>query len=113
VEVTGLRDRHSCSYGDLVECPGCRRPIVRRLPDGRALNMDLSLHRCPDDDERGYQADLAEGIVTGRWPWYERQRRAREEAEARERDEEADQYEAWLRYRRAMGIPDAGEGELP
>ena len=116
-DVTGPRPRHQCAFGDMVECPGCQAPIVRRLPDGAPLNMDLSPHRCPQPDpaagEAGYQADLEAGVALGYWPWYPAQRRRREEAEARDRDREADEYAAWVRYRTLMGLPDAGEGELP
>jgi hypothetical protein len=98
----------------MVECPGCRQPIMRRLPDGAPFNLNVTVHDCSGDDaEAGYQADLAEGITTGAWPWYWRERREREAAEERERDEEADRYAEWVAFRRAVGIPDAGEAGLP
>jgi hypothetical protein len=106
--------RHACAFGDLVECPGCRAPIVRRIPDGRALNMDLTPHDCPrGDDEADYQAALLKGREEGVWPWYAAQRRRREEAEARERDLEAAMYAEWVDFRTRYGIPDAGEAALP
>ena len=61
----------------MVECPQvCGLPIVRRLPDGAPLNLNLTPHRCPGPDpEEGYLADLEAGIALGAWPWYPAQSR--------------------------------------
>jgi hypothetical protein len=86
-------------------------PIVRRLPDGAPLNLNLSPHRCPTPgSEEDYQAAEEAGMALGCWPWYPAQRRRREEAEARERDLEAALYADWVAFRRANGIPDSSEG---
>jgi hypothetical protein len=107
VDVIGPRPAHACAYSDMRECPlGCGAPIMRRLPDGAPFNLNLTPHWCPGPDPE-------DGPALGYWPWYPAQRRRREEAEASERDREAEEYAAWVRYRTAMGIPDAGEGELP
>lgn len=115
-EIVGpARRGHACAYSDMRECPGrCGAPIVRRLPDGAPLNLNLTPHRCPGDDpEAGYLADLEAGVEAGVWPWVEGKRRRAAQAEARERDAEAERYAAWVAYRRARGIPDAGEAEVP
>ena len=107
VEVLGPRPVHRCAYGPLTECPqGCGAPIMRRLPDGALFDLDLTPHRCAGPDPEA-------GTAPGAWPWYPAERRRREEAAARERDVEARMYAEWVAFRRANGIPDAGEGELP
>jgi len=139
IDVTGPRRQHSCAFSDMVECPGCLRPIVRRLPDGAPLDINLRPHRCPtapeDDDEAAHWlAAVERGYWSGapaRWAAHqqevrrqieaqnvederlEAQRWAATDAAAEARDLEASHYADWVAFRTANGIPDAGEAGLP
>lgn len=136
LDVTaGWRPRHTCAYSDMTECPGCLRPIVRRVPDGRPLDMNLAPHRCPavpEDDEEAarWRAAVERGYWAGapaRWAAHQdvvrcqiesqnaedERLEAQRQAVADERDLEADLYADWVAFRTAYGIPDAGEAGLP
>ena len=99
------------AFGDMVECPGgCGKPIVRRLRDGLAHDLNHTPHRCPGPvtgEEDAYRRALAESTELGVWPWTRRQWADHQEAERRRiaaRDAEDERLEA-ERWARREGRP--------